>query len=326
MRKNIVLLFPGQGSQYVGMDLIAQEILGYDYVQNIWNEINTKLGFNLQKIVHDGPIHQLTLTQHAQPSLVVTSCLMLEVFYKVYNSINAENFYISNVLGHSLGEYSALVAAGSLKLVDAAHITFLRGKFMQEAVAPGKGAMVAILKCPIELISKACAQASESDSKASIANLNSTDQVVISGHKEAVDRAINWLEKNVTDRLRAIELQVSAPFHSELMKPAELSLAPFLDTLEMCPNKISYVSNIDGVINPAETPTHLIKNKLKKQICATVEWVKSIQNFSSETLFIEVGAGSVLSGLSKKIIPSCKIYNMDTQGSDIGLKDFLLNG
>lgn len=323
MGRNIVLLFPGQGSQYVKMDQVAKDVLGNDYVQKQWESINDKLQINLHGFVKDGPLEQLTLTQHAQPSLVVTSILMLEAFYKIIDSIENKNFSITHVLGHSLGEFSALVAAGVMSLSDAAYITFLRGKFMQEAVAPGVGAMVALLKCPLNSIELACHEASDEKLKVSIANYNSPEQVVISGHSEAVSKAVSLLEKNVTQRFRSIPLQVSAPFHSCLMKPAELALSPYIDSIAMKTNEISYISNVDAMINPPHTSTLSIKEKLKKQICHAVEWVKSIEHFSEDTLFIEVGPGSVLSGLCKKIIPACKIYTMDKTDSASELRHFL---
>ena len=306
MKKNLVLLFPGQGSQYVGMDQLPKAILGDSFVNTIWEQINTHLGYDLQSLVTKGPLEELTLTQNTQPALVVTSYLYYEVLKTVLN-----NKSIDLVLGHSLGEYSALLCAGSFTLPDAAYITHLRGQFMQEAVAPGVGAMYAILKCPRTAITEACRLSSKTHEVVEIANDNSPEQVVISGHASACQKAVEWLQQNVKERFRAVPLQVSAPFHSSLMQPAADKLARALSDMSIIPNQIAYFSNINAHCNVVGSSSIQIKKNLIDQVCGTVQWVECIRPIPPESFMVEVGPGNVLSGLVKKIIPGCNVISMD---------------
>jgi [acyl-carrier-protein] S-malonyltransferase len=310
MKKKVVLLFPGQGSQYVGMDKFPRNHLGDEFVDNIWKQVNNKLGYDLRSIVTNGPLDKLTLTENTQPALVVTSYLYFQVLKKLL-----KDHSIDLVLGHSLGEYTALLCANTFTLNNAAYITHLRGKFMQEAVPAGKGAMFAILKCPKDLIKKACEMASTDQEQVSMANDNSLEQVVISGHAVACQKAVDWLQANVQERFRAIPLQVSAPFHSQLMKPAEEKLQPYLKQLSLQPNQYDYISNVDAVLNLKESSPGIIQEKLLQQICGTVQWVDSLKQLKPEDVIIEVGPGSVLSGLVKKTLTGANPIYLDQDNS-----------
>lgn len=318
MQKKLILVFPGQGSQYLQMDKVPRAILGDRLVDEIWEEVCDELKYDLKKIVNIGPSAELTLTQNTQPALIVASHL----FQKVLNSIS--NHPVDLVLGHSLGEYSALLCAQSLTLKDAVKITHLRGLYMQEAVAPGLGSMIAILKCPKDYIISACEAVSNESEQVNIANDNSPDQVVISGNVQACNNAVEWLQNNVKEKIRSIPLQVSAPFHSMLMKPAAEKLKLALDKIEIRPNQLPYVSNVDAEINPMYTASLIIKKKLVTQVCGTVKWVDSCRHISEQDKVIEVGAGSVLGGLIKKIHPNLMTLSMDKETCLNDLKNYLI--
>lgn len=319
MNKKIILLFPGQGSQYVGMDQLPRTLLGNAYVDSVWKDVLEVLHYDLQKIVTSGPAEELTLTQNTQPALVVTSYLYLQVLKTIL-----KNKKIDLVLGHSLGEYSALLAADSLTLKDAVYITHLRGKFMQEAVPAGIGSMMAILKCPKNLIIEACNACSNSVEQVSIANDNSPEQVVISGHASACTKAVDWLQQNVKERFRFLPLQVSAPFHSNLMQTAAEKLTSALSKIPLQPNSIAYVSNFDAHLNQSATSPYQIKKNLIDQVCGTVKWVECSKHIKSDELMIEVGPGSVLSGLAKKILPGCNVVSMDQNNGLEVINSFLV--
>lgn len=308
MHKKLILAFPGQGSQYIGMNKIPRSILGDSFVDEIWEQVNDALAYDLKSIVEAGPAEALTLTQNTQPALVVTSFLFLQIFKKNFPYLD-----IDLVLGHSLGEYSALLTADVFNLNDCVKITHLRGKFMQQAVPAGVGSMVAILKCAKDSIIAACQFASTESERVSIANDNSPEQVVISGHKVACDKAVEWLQTNVKERFRAIPLQVSAPFHSPLMQSAAEKLNIALNDSKINFNKIAYVSNVDAVINPTKTETQLIQKKLVGQVCGTVKWVDCCFKIEQPAFILEVGPGAVLSGLIKKIHPNSSPFSMDQE-------------
>ena len=308
MNKKLILAFPGQGSQYIGMNKIPRSILGDKFVDDTWEQVNDALGYDLKTIVEAGPADQLTLTQNTQPALVVTSYLFFEIFKQ-----NFPNQKIDLVLGHSLGEYSALLAAGVFNLSDGVKITHLRGKYMQEAVPAGLGSMIAILKCPKDQVKHACEIASTETEKVTIANDNSPEQVVISGHASACNKAVEWLQANVKERFRAIPLQVSAPFHSPLMAPAAEKLKAALNNIKLNSNQFSYVSNVDASVNLEQTQVQIIRNKLVSQVCGTVKWVDCCFKMIEPAHILEVGPGAVLAGLIKKIHLESKVFSMDQE-------------
>lgn len=304
--KSVTLLFPGQGAQYVGMG----EDLESNY-KELFTQADESLGFEISKIMSEGPAEELTLTKNTQPAIVSYS---VALFRKLEGILEQKNIKIDRVLGHSVGEYSALVAAGAISFKDAVKAVNLRGTYMQEAVPAGVGSMYAIMKIGADIVSKACAAASEPGSEVMPANFNEPNQTVISGKKDACERAVKWIEENVEGRFRAIELNVSAPFHCSLMKPAEEKLNIELNNFEFNSPKLNYIANIDAKEYDTTTSPELIKQNLVKQVCGSVQWVKSIENLADDTICIEVGPGKVLQGLARKINKNIKVISLDKGG------------
>lgn len=311
----VTLLFPGQGSQYVGM---GHNLLNDPDCQDIFKRADQSLGYSLSELCFNGPESELQLTINTQPAIVTHS---IALFTKLNKILSNRGISIDRVLGHSVGEYSALVAAGSLSLENAVKAVHRRGQYMQEAVPNGKGAMYAILRVPGDIIDKACELASNQDEQVMPANYNEPGQTVISGHTQACERAVEWLKDNYAGKQKAIALKVSAPFHSTLMRPAETKLQEFLQTIEFKTNTLAYMANIDAVEYKAGTSTEIIKNNLTQQVCASVQWNQSISKLPAESTFIEVGPGKVLTGLNKKINSTFKTYCLDKGFND--LEEFL---
>ena len=300
MIKSVTLLFPGQGSQYVGMGKNLDHTL-YD----LGNEI---LGFDLKKIMHEGPEEDLKLTHNTQPAILKHSITILNHLLPI---LTKHNIKIDRVLGHSVGEYAALVAAGVLSAHDAVMAVHLRGKYMQEAVPVGMGKMFAILKVPADLVVEACQKSSRPGSEVMPANFNDPSQIVISGESEACLRAVAWLAENVKEAHRAMELNVSAPFHSSLMKPAADQLSTAFSKFKWNEPKIPYIANIDATEYPAGTNPEIIIQNLYHQAYGPVLWTQSIEKLPSDTLCLEVGPGKVLMGLVRKINKDIKVLSLD---------------
>lgn len=299
----VTVVFPGQGTQYVGM--------GSHFADHAHFGIaNQASGYDLKKMMLEGPADDLKLTENTQPAIVTHSLLM---FDKLKNLLDSKNIQIERVLGHSVGEYSALAAAGVIEFYDAVKAVHYRGKYMQEAVPAGKGTMYALLKQSEENIREACEAASNSSESVSPANFNEPNQIVISGDKVACENAIRLLEEKTGARVKAIELQVSAPFHCALMKPAEIKLKAVLDQMTFHPLKYSYIANIDANEYSKETTPLVTKENLLKQVCGSVLWTHSIQKLADDTLIIECGPGKVLAGLIKKINPNIKVISLDSE-------------
>jgi [acyl-carrier-protein] S-malonyltransferase len=235
------------------------------------------------------------------------------MFDKLKQILDQNNIQIERVLGHSVGEYAALAAAGVINFSDAVRAVHFRGKYMQEAVPQGKGTMYAILKQNEKTIIEACEAASNSEESVSPANFNEPNQIVISGDKTACEAAIRLMGEKTNDRVKAIELQVSAPFHCSLMKPAELKLKAVLDQITFHAPKYPYIANIDAHEYGTVTNPQIIKDNLLKQVCGSVLWTHSIQKIADNTLIIECGPGKVLAGLIKKINPNLKVISLDTE-------------
>jgi [acyl-carrier-protein] S-malonyltransferase len=266
---------------------------GFEAAQLIFNQADDALGFPISTLCFEGPDDQLKLTENTQPALVTVSAAVLAVLAE--RGVTADY-----VAGHSLGEYSALVAAGSLSFTDAVRLVRNRGRYMQEAVPQGVGAMAAILKLPEGKLDGILAESAQGE-VVSAANLNSPDQVVIAGHAGAVERAIP-LAKAAGAR-RAVLLPVSAPFHCSLMKPAQDKLRVDLDATEFRDLAIPLVNNWQAkeIGTGAEA-----REGLFQQVPNPVRWVETIRYLAAQgvTRFIEVGAGSVLTGLLRSIDPS----------------------
>lgn len=300
MAKSVTLLFPGQGSQYVGM--------GKNLDQTLFDKGNEILGYDLKKIMQEGPDDELKLTHNTQPAILkhsITLYNQLQVILQKYN------IKIDRVLGHSVGEYAALTVAGVLSPYDAIQAVHLRGKYMQEAVPVGMGKMFAILKVPSEMVELACKNASRPGSLVSAANFNEPSQIVISGESEACTRAVAWLAENFKDAHRAMELNVSAPFHSSLMKPAADQLKKAFGKFKWSENKIPYIANINATEYSIGTNPETIIENLYHQAYGPVLWTQSIEALPPDTLCIEVGPGKVLMGLVRKINKDIKVITLD---------------
>ena len=289
-------LFPGQGSQQVGMGKALAE--AFPAARAVFDEADAALGFSLSRICFEGPEAELTLTANAQPAILTTSIAALRVLE------SETDLRAGVVAGHSLGEYSALVAAGSLRLADAVRVVNLRGKFMQEAVAPGVGAMAAILGLSRADVEAACAEVTTGDGEiVTPANFNGAGQVVIAGHKGAVERACAAAKSRGAKR--AMPLAVSAPFHCALMQPAADRLAAALAGVSFAPLAVPVVTNVEAAKNQDASR---VRELLTRQVTAPVRWEESIETIAAMgvTEAIELGAGRVLAGLVKRIAPSIR--------------------
>jgi [acyl-carrier-protein] S-malonyltransferase len=277
----IAFLFPGQGSQAVGMGIDFYE--HSSEAREIFAQADEILGFNLSRLCFEGPEEELKLTEITQPALLTVS-FIAHTLLGIEPQIAA---------GHSLGEYSALVAAGSLSFKDGLPLVHKRGKYMQEAVPVGVGAMAAILGASYQEVEEGIAEVKEG--VVEIANWNSQQQIVIAGHKEAVQEALR-----VIDPPRSVVLPVSAPFHSRLMKTAEEKLVHDLDQTEFRALEFPIVTNVDAEIIHQGSQA---REALKRQVSRPVLWYESMERLKGENidLFVELGSGKVLSGLVKRI-------------------------
>ena len=283
------LLFPGQGSQRVGMgrDLAIK----FDIARRTYEEADEVLGFSLSKLCWEGPEDELTLTQNTQPAILTTSIAVFRV-------LRERGLTFDVVAGHSLGEWSALVAAGALQLRDAVKLTNLRGQFMQEAVPVGVGAMAAIMGLSLDKLEEVCAKASAESEPVEPANLNGGGQIVISGHTSAIDRAI--VEAKAAGAKIAKKLAVSAPFHCSLMEPAKQRLSVAIADVAISAPSVPVVANVTA--QPTSDPAK-IKELLVQQVTAPVRWEESVQAIAAlgVTKAYELGSGAVLKGLVKRI-------------------------
>ena len=272
--------------------------------RQVFEEADDALGFSISRLCFEGPAEELQLTENTQPAILTTSVAAFRAMQEA--GIGAAAF----VAGHSLGEYSALVAAGALSLSDAVRTVRARGRYMQEAVPVGTGAMAAVIGGELGDIQKACEEAS-GDQVCSVANINSPNQVVLAGSTEAVDRAIELL--NGIAR-RVIKLKVSAPFHCALMKPAQDRLAPDLELLAFNEPAMRVVTNVDAAITNA--PDQL-RDALVRQVSAPVRWSESMELLVQQGVntFVEAGPGKVLTGLMRQINRDVKTLNVEDAAS-----------
>jgi [acyl-carrier-protein] S-malonyltransferase len=284
----IAFVFPGQGSQKVGMGKALADT--FPICRQTFDEADAALGEPLSSLCFDGPEDRLMLTENTQPAILAASIA-------AYRLLASRGLQPSFVAGHSLGEYSANVAAGTFAFDDALRIVRRRGRYMQEAVPVGTGAMAAVLGLDAERVTQACAEASQGD-VVSAANLNGAGQIVIAGAKDAVTRAGE--RAKALGAKRVLPLPVSAPFHCALMKPAEVLLAPELRALKTADPRVPIVANVDA--EPKSTAAAAIA-ALVAQVASPVRWEDVVRRLASDgvTTYVEVGPGTVLSGLVRKI-------------------------
>lgn len=298
----IAFTFPGQGSQAVGMGKALAD--AYPEARAVFAEVDDALGEKLSAIIFDGPIETLTLTQNAQPALMAVSIAATRVLAAKGLGMDRVAF----VAGHSLGEYSALAAAGSLAVADAARLLRIRGKAMQEAVPVGVGAMAALLGMDLEAATAIAADAAEGD-VCDVANDNGSGQVVVSGNKAAVERAVEIAKER--GARRAVLLPVSAPFHCALMAPAARVMAEALGEVTIAAPAAPVVANVTA---RPETDPEAIRRNLVAQVTGMVRWRESVAFLAASGvgMFVEVGAGKVLSGLAKRIAEGAETQTAGT--------------
>ena len=291
-------IFPGQGSQYPGMGKDLAE--NFSVARQVFEEAGDALGFEISRLCFEGPAETLQLTENTQPAIVTVSVAAL----RALESEGVES--PSYVAGHSLGEYSALVAAGAMSLADAVRTVRARGKYMQEAVPAGEGAMAAVLGSSLETVEQVCNEVREHQI-CSPANINSANQIVIAGNTEAVDRAIEKLKK--AGAKRVVKLNVSAPFHCALMMPAQERLAHDLTALRLDELRVPLISNVDAI---AITKASDARDSLIRQVSSPVRWLQSMNLLLEAGVksFVEVGPGKVLTGLLRQI-------NREATGSNV---------
>jgi [acyl-carrier-protein] S-malonyltransferase len=303
MEHNTAFVFPGQGSQHAGMGKDVAE--AYPAARRVFEEIDDALGFSISTLCFDGPEEELKLTENTQPAILAVS----SAIHAVLEEKGAARRDI--VAGHSLGEYSAIVSVGGLKPAEAAKIVRMRGRFMQEAVPVGTGGMAALIGPTVEDARAICEEAAQGEIL-SVANINAPGQIVIAGTKAGIERAIEVAKKRGVRR--ALPLPVSAPFHCDLMKPAEERLKPILDDAPFKDLWVSLVSNVDA--SPIGTAT-AVRNALVRQVVSPVRWVESVQKMVSMGVkrIVEVGPGSVLTGLVKRIDSNVELVNISDVAS-----------
>jgi [acyl-carrier-protein] S-malonyltransferase len=295
----IAYIFPGQGSQSVGMgkDLVE----AFPTAAQVFEEADGALDLNLSKMCFEGPEEDLKLTTNTQPAILTASIAALRVLQEKLSSD------IAYVAGHSLGEYSALVCAGAIAFADAVRTVRKRGEFMQDAVPVGTGTMAAIIGLAREKVEELCQQVNGDDSVVTLANINSSAQFVISGHTDAVNKVVELAKENKAKR--ALPLPVSAPFHCSLMKPAAERLEGVLQNVPFNDLSIPLVNNAEAsVITSGEEA----RASLVRQVYSSVEWERSMQYLLGQGIdtFIEIGPGKVLTGLLKRIDKKANGFNV----------------
>jgi [acyl-carrier-protein] S-malonyltransferase len=295
-------IFPGQGAQYAGMGRELFE--GYREAREVFEEADRVLGFPLSSLCFNGPEEELKITENTQPAILTVSTA-------AYRVLQSKGLKPAMVAGHSLGEYSALVAAEALNFGEAVALVRRRGRYMQEAVPAGVGAMAALLGLEFPAVAGICERAAQGQVVAP-ANLNSQTQIVVAGNQEAVERAVNLAKES--GARRAIMLQVSAPFHCSLLEPAEKRLGPELDACAFADPRCPVLSNVDA--RPSTTAA-AARDALKRQVSRPVRWQESMEKMLAEGVnaFVELGPGKVLSGLVRSADKSVATWNVEDQKS-----------
>jgi len=296
--EKVAFIFPGQGSQYIGMGKEFFE--NFRVAREVFQEADDVLHLPISSLCFQGPEEALKLTENTQPAVLTASIAVLRV-------LQAEKGVVPHLAaGHSLGEYSALVVSGALAFADAVQIVRLRGRFMQEAVPVGEGAMAAILGMERGQVEKLCEEAAQGE-VLTPANFNCPGQIVIAGHVKAIERA---MERVKQQGKKAVPLPVSAPFHSPLMKPAGERLEKVLEGIPIQDLKIPVVTNVEADINQSK---ERVKELLVTQVWSPVRWEESMQRITGDGIeqTLEIGPGKVLSGLMKRINPKVETKNIE---------------
>ena len=302
---NIAVVFPGQGSQSVGM--LADYTENWSQVVDTFKEASDVLGYDLWDIVSNGPVEKLNQTEITQPAMLAADIAVMRIMAE---QCMLKPFVLA---GHSLGEYAALVAAGSIEFTDAIKLVAERGRLMQAAVPEGEGAMAAILNLSNEQVIDVCNKASsETDLIVEAVNFNSPGQVVIAGNTVAVDKAIEFAKEEGAKR--ALKLPVSVPAHSSLMKPAADQLAEALKAVTIKAPQIQVIHNVDA---KSHDDPDAIRDALAKQLYNPVLWVQTAKIIGSaaDDAIVECGPGKVLSGLSRRITKDIPTFSLDTPTS-----------
>ncbi len=296
--KPIAFIFPGQGSQHVGMGKEFYE--NFSVAKQVFEEADDSLRFSISELCFKGPEESLKLTENTQPAMLTASIAALRVLE------TEKGMTPQLAAGHSLGEYSALVASGALTFSETVKIVRLRGRFMQEAVPVGKGAMAALLGMEREQVEKLCEEVSSGE-VLTPANFNCPGQIVIAGHSKAVERAIERVKQ---EGKKAVLLPVSAPFHSPLMKPAGERLEKALEEISVNDLKVSVVTNVEAEVN---TLKEKVKGLLVAQVSNPVRWEESMRKMIEKGIeqVVEIGPGKVLSGLMKRIDSRIETKNLE---------------
>ena len=298
--KKFAMVFPGQGSQTVGM--LAELAGDYRIVQETFKQASEVLGYDLWQLVQEGPAEELNKTWQTQPALLTASVAVYRVWQQKYPELKPDV-----MAGHSLGEYSALVCAGVLDFQDAVKLVELRGKLMQQAVPEGTGAMYAIIGLDNDAIISACKQAEQGEVVSAV-NFNSPGQVVIAGAKAAVERAAALCKE--AGAKRALPLAVSVPSHCALMKPAADQLSVSLESITLKAPVVAVLNNVDV---KAETDAVAIRNALVRQLYSPVRWTETVEKMAQNgvEVLVEVGPGKVLNGLAKRIVDSLQAVSVN---------------
>jgi [acyl-carrier-protein] S-malonyltransferase len=301
--RTVALVFPGQGSQKVGMGRAWVE--ASPAARAVFEEADAVLGFPLSRLCWEGPEEDLALTANTQPALLAAAIAAYEGM--IERGLGERDFPAEPVAvaGHSLGEYSALVAAGALTLADALRLVRRRGELMQEAVPVGVGAMAAVIGLDAEAVAQLAADVGTEQELCAVANLNGPGQTVLAGHKGAIDRAVALARER--GARKATVLAVSAPFHSPLMRPAREGMAGLLAATTFRDPRVPVVCNVDAV---PVTTGEATRDALIRQIDSPVRWVESVEHMSTQLgvdTYIEVGPGTVLAGLIRRIVPGVRV-------------------
>jgi [acyl-carrier-protein] S-malonyltransferase len=299
----IAFVFPGQGSQAVGMG--AELAKAHSAAREVFDEVDAALGQKLSEIMFNGPVETLTLTENAQPALMAVSLAVMRVLEQM--GVDLAN-KVAFVAGHSLGEYSALAGAGALSLADAARLLKTRGQAMQKAVPVGQGAMAALLGVGKDVAERLAAEAAQGE-VCQLANDNEPTQAVISGTKSAIDRAALLAKAHGVRRF--MPLNVSAPFHCALMQPAADVMADALGRVDIRQPAVPLIANV--LAAPISSPSE-IRQRLVEQVTSTVRWRESVAAMAAAgvTDVYEIGSGKVLAGLAKRIVPTLNATSLGT--------------